>query len=64
MLCTHVGRAEIKTYHPTFLDMDSGQNGPVEVSIWEAYLKWKVVKMVDPIGRILFELCGKKKYQM
>ena len=33
MFCFRVGRAEIETYHPIFLDMDSGQNGPIEVFV-------------------------------
>ena len=47
-----MGRAEIEIYHPTLLDMDSSQNGPIEVFVWEAHLKWKIIKMVDSIGRI------------
>ena len=31
MFCTHVGRAKVKTHHHTIPDMDSSQNGPVEV---------------------------------
>ena len=63
MICSHIGRTEIKAHHPTFPSKDSSQNEPFEVSIWKACLKWKVVKMVDPIGRIWFEVCGKKNYQ-
>ena len=52
MFCIHAVHAKIKTHHFTFPSMDSSQNGPFKVSICEAILKWKVVKMVDPIGRI------------
>ena len=43
--------------------MDSSQNGPIEVPIWETHFEWEVVEMVDPISRIRFEVCGMKNYQ-
>ena len=33
MFCTRVDRTEVETHHPTILDMDSSQNGPIEVPI-------------------------------
>ena len=33
MLYSHVGRIETKTHHSTIPEMDSSQNGPVEVSV-------------------------------
>ena len=53
---------EIEAHHPAFPSMDSSQNRPYEVSIWEACLRWKVVKTVDSIGRIQFEVRGKENY--
>ena len=41
-----MGRVEIETYHPTFPNMDSGQNLPIEVSIWEAHPKLDIVFVV------------------
>ena len=62
MLCSRVGHMEIEAHHPAFPSMDSSQNGPYEVSILEACLRWKVVKTVDSIGRIQFEVRGKENY--
>ena len=33
MFYTRVGHTEVETHHPTFLDMDTSQNGLVEVPI-------------------------------
>ena len=60
MLCSYVGHAKIKTHHPTFLDMDCTQNGSVEVSIREAPLEWKAIKMVNHVGRIQLKVCVRK----
>ena len=57
MLCSRVGHAKTKAHHPTIPYMDSSHNRPVEVFVWEAHLKQKFVKMVDPIGKIRFEVC-------
>ena len=34
---------EVETHYPTFPIMDNIENGPIEVSICKARLKWKVV---------------------
>ena len=63
MFCTHVGHVEVETHHSTIPDLGSGQNGPIEVPFWETRFEWEIIKMVDIIGRIGFEVCGKKNYQ-
>ena len=63
MLCTSVGRKKVETHHPTIPDMGGSQNGSFEVIIWETKFECKIVKMVDPISRVRFEVCGKEDYQ-
>ena len=46
------GCAETETHHFTFSDINSSQNGPIEVSILKTFFEWKTIKMVDPISRI------------
>ena len=36
---------------------------PIKVSFQEAYFEQKIFKVVDLVGRFLFEMCGKKNYQ-
>ena len=43
MLCSYIGHIEVETHYPTFPIMDNIENGPIEVSICKAHLKWKVV---------------------
>ena len=52
MFYTRMGRAKVETHHSTIPDMDSSQNGSIEVPIKKTHLKWKIVKIVDLIGRI------------
>ena len=52
MLCSRVGCTEDETHHPTILDIDSSQNGPIELSTWETRFEWKIIKMVDPVSKI------------
>ena len=52
MLCFHMGRVESKTHYPTFPDMDSFKDRPINIS------ECTVIKMVDPIGKIRLEICG------
>ena len=58
MFYTRMGRVEVETHHSTIPDMDSSQNGSIEVPIKKTHLKWKIVKIVDLIGRIWFKVCG------
>ena len=64
ILCTCLGCTEIETYHHTFPNMGGSNNGPIEVSLWETCFEWKIVKMVDLVNRIWFEVCGYENYQM
>ena len=58
MFCTCLGHTEIETYDLTFPNMGGSKNGPIEVSLREARFEWKIVKMVDLIGLIRFEVYG------
>ena len=43
--------------------MGGSQNESLKVPIWETSFEWKVVKMVDTISRVRFEVCGKEDWQ-
>ena len=58
MLCTCLGYIEIDTYHFTFSNMGGSKNGPLKASLRETRFKWKIVKMVDLVGKIQFEIYG------
>ena len=42
--------------------MGGSKNGSIEVPLWEARFEWKIVKMVDLIGKVWFEVHGLENY--
>ena len=58
MLLTFLGYIEIKAYHFTLPNMGGGKNRPIEVSLWDTHFEWKIVEMINLIGKIRFEVCG------
>ena len=58
MLRTCLGRTKVEAHHFTLSNMGGSKNGPIKVSLQETFFEWKIVKMVDLIGRIQFEVRG------
>ena len=56
MLCTSLGQTVIETYHPTFPNIGGSKNELIEVPLWETRFEWKIVKMVDLVDKIQFEV--------
>ena len=43
----------------TIYYLSSGsKNGPIEVSLWETCFEWKIVMIIDLVGKIWFEVYG------
>ena len=62
MLCTRVGCTKVETHHSTIPSIGGSKNGSLEVPIRETIFKWKTIKMIDPISRVRFEVCGEEDY--
>ena len=52
MLCTCLGRIEVKAHRFSLSNIDGSKNGPIEVSLQETHFEWKIVKVVNLVSRI------------